>query len=260
VTPREFEDRLARELTAVGITGRLRGRLLDEFADHLACEPDAPLGEPGELARQFADELGTARARRAAIAGFAALAVAGILFGAAFLTAGQQAFGAAPGGRPLAGRLATGLAMLSSQVAFVAGGLAALRWLRRRGARVVPAAEAAVIVRRAGVGVLCGIATMVSLGTIGVADHRYLSGAWATFAVVAGAVGTAVLLAALPAVGSAARLRPVAEGRSMRWSWPSSGSSSHISVSRDTVRALICSHSASRSMMLVVITTERWSS
>src|ERR1039458_5905255 len=36
-----------------------------------------------------------------------------------------------------------------------------------------------------------------------------------------------------------------AERRSMRRSCPSSGSSSHISVSRETVRAVICSHTSS---------------
>ena len=47
---------------------------------------------------------------------------------------------------------------------------------------------------------------------------------------------------------------------SSRRSWPSSGSSSHISVRRETVRSVICSHSASRSRMFVVITIDRSSS
>jgi hypothetical protein len=65
---------LGRELAAVGIRGRRRDRILAEFADHLACDPQAQLGEPRDLARQFADELATDSARRAAFATFGALA------------------------------------------------------------------------------------------------------------------------------------------------------------------------------------------
>ena len=120
------------------------------------------------MARQFADEVGSTRARRAAVIAFAALALAGILFAAAFMTS-DAAFGAAPQGAPVVGRIATALAIVFSQVAFVAGMLAVLRWVQRRGSGVLPAAEATVIVRRAGVGVLSGIVTMVSLGTIAIA-------------------------------------------------------------------------------------------
>jgi hypothetical protein len=58
---------LGRELAAVGIRGRERDRILAEFADHLACDPDAVLGDPRELARQFADDLATDTTRRAAL-------------------------------------------------------------------------------------------------------------------------------------------------------------------------------------------------
>ncbi|HXD65338.1 MAG TPA: hypothetical protein VNV17_12015 [Solirubrobacteraceae bacterium] len=207
----DFEARLGQELRRVGIHGRLRGRILAEYADHLACDPEAQLGEPGALARQFADEVGSTRARRAAVTAFAALALAGVLFAAAFVTS-DAAFGAAPKGGPVIGRIATGLAIVFSQVAFVAGMLAVLRWVQRRGSGVLPAAEATVIVRRAAVGVLSGIITMVSLGTIAIAYQSFLSGAWVTFTIAAAAVGTAGLLAALPSIWEAARLRPVAGG------------------------------------------------
>jgi hypothetical protein len=209
---RDFDTRLGQELSAVGIHGRLRGRILAEYADHLDCNPDAQLGEPRALARQFADELGSTRARRAAVIGFGALALAGILFGAAFVTS-DAAFGAAPKGGPVIGRVATALAILFAQVSFVAGVLAVLRWVQRRGSGVLPAAEAAVIVRRAAVGVVCGILTMVSLGTLAIAYHRFQSGSWVTFAIVVAAVGTAGLLASLPSIWEAARLRPVAGGQ-----------------------------------------------
>ncbi len=207
----DFQSRLGQELAAAGIRGRLRGRILTEYADHLACDPDAQLGEPRALARQFADEVGSTRARRAAVLGFAALALAGILFGAAFVTS-DSAFGAAPKGGPVIGRIATALAILFSQVSFVAGMLAALRWVHRRGSGVLPAAEATVIVRRAAVGVLSGIVTMVCLGTIAIAYHRFQPTAWDTFSIVVAAVGIAGLLASLPSIWEAARLRPVADG------------------------------------------------
>jgi hypothetical protein len=208
----EFQSRLEKELSAAGIHGRLRGRILAEYADHLACDPEAQLGEPGALARQFADEVGSTRARRAAVIGFCALALAGILFAVAFVTS-NSAFGAAPKGGPVIGRIATGLAIIFAQVSFVAGMLAALRWVQRRGSGVLPAAEATVIVRRAAVGVLSGIITMVSLGTIAIAYHRFLDGTWVTFTIAVAGVGTAGLLASLPSIWEAARLRPVAGGR-----------------------------------------------
>jgi hypothetical protein len=207
----EFSTQLGRELSAVGITGRARRRILDEFADHLACDPSAQLGEPSALAHQFADEVGSARARRAAVVSFGALALAGSLFGLALVTS-DAVFGATPKGGSVIGRIAVAVAILFSQVSFVAGTLAALRWVQRRGSGVLPAAEAKVIVRRAAVGVICGIVTMVSLGTVAIAYHRFQPSAWATFAIVVAAVGTAALLASLPALWEAARLRPVAEG------------------------------------------------
>jgi hypothetical protein len=207
----DFEARLGQELSAVGIRGRLRGRILAEYADHLACDPDAQLGEPRALARQFADELGSSRARRAAVTGFAALALAGVLFALAFVTS-DKAFGAAPKGLPAIGRIATVLAIVFAQVAFVAGTLAVLRWVQRRGSGVLPAAEASVIVRRAAVGVVSGIVTMVCLGGVAIAYHRFQPGTWVTFTIVVAAVGVAGLLASLPAIWEAIRLRPVAGG------------------------------------------------
>jgi hypothetical protein len=60
-------DELRRELAAVGIRGRQRDRILAEFADHLACDPAAELGDPRTLATQFADELAIDSARRSAL-------------------------------------------------------------------------------------------------------------------------------------------------------------------------------------------------
>jgi len=55
-----YERALSRELTAVGISGQLRRRILDEVGDHLSCDPEAALGEPRALAGDFADVVGTA--------------------------------------------------------------------------------------------------------------------------------------------------------------------------------------------------------
>ena len=55
-------DQLDRELRKAGIPASRRRRIIAEFADHLASEPGSEdrLGSPAALARQFADELGTA--------------------------------------------------------------------------------------------------------------------------------------------------------------------------------------------------------
>jgi hypothetical protein len=208
----DFLTGLGSELSVVGIRGRLRRRIISEFADHLACDPAASLGEPRALARQFADEVGTARARRAAISGFAALALAGTLFGLAFLTSGNAAFGAEPVGAPVIAAIATVIAILFAQIACVAGTLAVLRWMARGGSGVLAAAEATMIVRRVVVGVLSGVVTMAALGVIAIADRHFLDGSWVTFAIVAAVVGIAALIASLPAIWGAARVRPVASG------------------------------------------------
>ena len=118
-----YVEELAQALDAVGIRGRHRRRILTEFRDHLACSPKADLGAPADVARHFADELGTARSRRAAFAAFAALAGAGVLFTGAFLAAQAEGlpvsrWGAAAS--PL-GTLGLGLIAIGAQVAFVSG-------------------------------------------------------------------------------------------------------------------------------------------
>jgi len=207
-----YPEELAQELAAVGIAGSLRHRIVAEIADHLACDPEADLGAPRALARQFADEIGTSHARRAAITSFGALALAGILFAAAFVTAPSGAFGAAWSGAPLLGRVATGVTLVAPQLAFVAGVLAALRALVRRRTTVLSAAEATVIVRRAAVGVAAGIASMAALGLIAIEYRGYLPGGWVVLAEVAAGIGLAALAASVPALLGAVRLRPLAPG------------------------------------------------
>jgi len=207
-----YLDALRAELVGAGITGRRSDRILTEIADHLACDPAAQLGSPREIARQFADELGTLHARRAAGRSFAALAIAGLLFGAAFAGSPPAAFGAAPAGAPLLGQLARLVAILAPQVALVAGLLAALRAGRRRDRGVIAAAEARVILRRAVVATAAGLTTTVSLGVIALIFGDHVSPAWQALALVAAGAGTVALLAVLPSLWAASRVRPIAPG------------------------------------------------
>lgn len=205
---------LGRELDRAGIRGRLRLRILTEFEDHLSSDADAELGAPADIARQFADELGTRRALRAALVSFAALAIAGALFAVAFLAFGSTGVKLAQL-HPhswLVGDLAALLAVVGPQLAFVAGLLAALRAFRHRHQVVIGRSETIVIARRATVGVAAGLAAMVGMGLIVAEYGASLSGSSTVLAPVAAALGAAALLGASPALVSAMRLQPLADG------------------------------------------------
>jgi hypothetical protein len=203
---------LDHELRAAGIRGRRHARILTEFTDHLECDPQAQLGDPRTLAEQFADELGSTLARRAAFVAFAGLAVAAVVFGVGVLRGEGRFFASAASAQPVLGVAGVWLTVLGAQVAFVAGVLAALRALRRRRTGVVPRAEAVVIVRRAAVGVGAGLVTMLGFGLSALALRHRVAGSWETLALSLAGVGILALLATAPAVIAAARLRPVAEG------------------------------------------------
>lgn len=102
-----------------------------EIEDHLACDPEAKLGEPAALARQFADELGSRQALTAAFWAFGSLAVAGLLFAAAFIAVGRAGGFALRIGQSESalGRIGFTLSIVGGQVAFVAGALGCLRAL-----------------------------------------------------------------------------------------------------------------------------------
>jgi hypothetical protein len=207
-----YRDELYRELTTVGITGRLRARITDEIDDHLQCAPGADLGDPQLIARRFADELGTARARRAGLTSFAALAVAGVLFAVAFASSPPPAFGALPSGVGWAARLGNWVAVIAPQVAFAAGILALLRAARRRHTRVMPRAEARMLLRRATVGVVAGLASMVSLSLVANELAPYLPGWWVTLVWACAGVGVVALLSSVPALVAARRVPSLSEG------------------------------------------------
>lgn len=216
----EYERALSRELIAVGISGRLRRRILDEIGDHLSCDPEASLGDPRELAGDFADVVGTARAKTAALAAFASLVVAGLLFVVAFAgapngllrtvqRAGRHGFLHGP---PSPAMVAAGVAAIAAQLALAAGCLAGARWLSRRSRGALPAAEATVIRRRAAVGVGAGMITMLCLGVIALAVRHQLGTGSSDLALLAAGGGLVALLASLPSLWAAVRVRPTAAG------------------------------------------------
>jgi hypothetical protein len=160
-------ETLAAELRARGVPARERRRILLELHDHIDCEPGCEdrLGAPRELAASFADELATARTRSGALRAFGALSLA-----AAALAISQLAIGTA-GGHP---GFSNGISLwlffpaligmfFAPQIALVAGTLAALRAVRRRGVAGLPAAELGLIGRRARVALLAGFATVAGL-------------------------------------------------------------------------------------------------
>jgi hypothetical protein len=209
----EYEHALARELAAVGISGQLRHRILDEIGDHLSCDPEASLGQPEDLARDFADVVGTARAKTAALAAFASLVVAGLVLAVAFVAASHGLLRSAQrAGSPGPAMMPAVLMVVAAQVALASGGLAGTRWLWRRHRGSLPAAEAAVIRRRAAVGVGAGIVTMASLAALGLSARHQLGSGPALVAVMGAGVGVLALLAALPWVWAAARVRPTGPG------------------------------------------------
>jgi hypothetical protein len=100
---------------------------------------------------------------------------------------------------------------ISAQVALASGGLALLRAWRLRRVPVMAAADAAILNRRAAVGLVCGAITMIVLPlthfVVGSFNSR-----WNTVAVTVGSALIFLLLALLPDVLRAARLRPTREG------------------------------------------------
>jgi hypothetical protein len=212
-----YVDSLEVELAAAGIPARRRARIVAEFSDHLRENPEAELGAPRDLARQFADELGTRLARATAYRAFAALAVAAIVLVATFLNGGRTWGGwVGYGHYPVSDYLPWWwvpmmlVCFISAQVALASGGLALLRAWRLRRVPVMTAADAAILNRRAAVGLVCGAIAMAVLPlTHFVVDFN---ARWNTVAVTVGPTLIVLLLAMLPDVLRAARLRPTREG------------------------------------------------
>jgi hypothetical protein len=201
-----FLQTLGSELSRVGFRGTRRQRIIDEFSDHLACDPSAQLGQPRVLAAQFADELGTSQARTAAFTAFGALVVLGAVLVVRLLSMGP--FNRIDGSA--GATLGILVAVMAAQIAFVSGGLALVRGLRLRHRRTIPAHEARILGRRAGVGLAAGALATVAIPLRAAATPGHTPSTAGS--VVTVAVALAAVLAATPAVVRAARLRPASPG------------------------------------------------
>ena len=223
-----YLEALDSELASAGIPARRRARILAELNDHLEQNAEAQLGAPRELAQQFADELGTRLARLLAYRAFAVMGVAGVLLLVLFFQWGRSwggwvGYGSYRVSDYLPGWWVPMMVVwtISAQVALAAGVLAVLRAWRLRDQPVISAADAAVLTRRASVGLVACLITMSMLPlTVAVVGqwHWHWMFAWGALEpyVYAAAFGgpalMLVMLAMLRSVLTANRLRPAREG------------------------------------------------
>jgi hypothetical protein len=201
-------EELRRELDIAGLPAPRRARISAELEDHLRCDPSAAerLGDPRELARRFADEVGTALSRRAALGVFVALVPLGLLFGVLFMSLGRAGFTTADP------TFVGPAVILGTQIAFVGGMLALVRAWPLRRARAIPSAQATVLLRRSGLGLAGGALTVAGIA-VGASQAPAHVAAWfAPFAYVTAAVGALTLTLASVTVARAARLQPVDAG------------------------------------------------
>ena len=211
-----FFDELRRELAACGVeTPRIR-RIVLELEDHVACDPEAKLGEPAEIAARFASELRIARTRAATLGGFASLSLTAVL-----VAASSVAVSAAGGWPDLFGArgsivaLAGLVALFAGQVSFVAGVLGAALWLRRPG-------ELWLVQRRMAVALGAAFVVVIADGVDAVTLRPGMPGWWFAFAgsaTVASAAALAVAARTLRRATSLtpARLRRPAAGWETTW-------------------------------------------
>lgn len=212
----ELED----ELAVRRVPRRARERLVAELADHLACEQGwatrlelTRLGAAREIAGQYADELATSDARRGAFAAFGALALTAAMLLVTLSTLGGIGYPGLGGGFSAALSLpAIAAFVFGSQVAWVAGMLAAWRAARRRAVDVMPGAEVALVRSRTRVAIGAGLA--ISLGAaLYVIDFIDVMPLW--WLVLAGglsALATAALVAAWRTASVGSRTVALADG------------------------------------------------
>jgi hypothetical protein len=151
-------DDLRRELDVAGVRGRWQRRALEEAADHLA-DSEGKFGDPREIAGGIAAVVGTSQTRRAAWASFAALALTGVAYAAAWALVARDGQPDIAGGGAL-GIVATLALFFLPQVTFVAGVL--MLWRALRLASPAPGAELRVVRRRGAVALAGGAATAVT--------------------------------------------------------------------------------------------------
>jgi hypothetical protein len=238
-----YLEALESELKQAGIPPRRRARIVTEFADHLQENPEAELGAPRLLARQFADVLGTRVARSTAYWAFSVLAVAAIVLVVMFFEGGRTWGGwVGYGSHPWSAYIPSWWVPLmivwfiSAQLALAAGSLALLRAWRLRDEAVITAADAAILRRRVAVGLIAGAVTMLVLpatdlmlarpltyhlpggGIEGSADRWHSLFAvttapwWGYVAIIGGPLLILAMLSLLRMVLAAARMPPHHEG------------------------------------------------
>ena len=236
-----YLDEFDSELTRAGIPSRSRVRILAEFADHLHEDPQAELGKPHELAREFADQMGTRLARVTAYRAFGVLAVAAIVLAVMFVDGGRTWGGwVGYGSHPVSGYMPSWwvplmvLWFVTAQVALATGSLALLRAWRLRHQTVISAADAAILNRRAALGLAAGAITMLVLpatdlmlarplayhlpgGGIERGQWRSLFAVteeswWGYVAIIGGPLLIVAMVSMLPSVLAAARMRPSQAG------------------------------------------------
>jgi hypothetical protein len=238
-----YLDEFDSELTRAGIPGRRRARILAEFADHFHEDPEAELGTPHELAREFADQMGTRLARVTAYWAFGVLAVAATVLVVMFFDGGRTWGGwVGYGSHPASGYMPSwwvplmAVWFVTAQVALAAGSLALLRAWRLRHQTVISAADAAILNRRAALGLVAGAVTMLVLpatdlmlarplayhlpgGRIERAADQWhslfaVTGAswWGYVAIIGGPLLIVAMVSVLPSVLAAAHMRPSQAG------------------------------------------------
>ena len=222
---------LNRELTARGVPGRDRRRIVLEFRDHIDCEPgcEARLGDPVALSATFADELASAESRRSACDAFAALAATAVVLVISQVTLGRVGYPGFNHGLTQALFWPALFGMfLGPQVALVSGTLAWLRAFRRRRAIVLPAAEVALIVRRTRIALLAGFSTVVGVELYVLNFSQRLPAWWVGLTGGLGVAAGAALICAWRRLAVAARIRSHSPGLSgsingdlplLRWGW-----------------------------------------
>jgi Domain of unknown function (DUF1707) len=206
---------LEKELGARGVPRRERERIVLELRDHIDCDPGCEdrLGDPGALAATFGDELASSKSRRAALDVFAALAATAVALVVSQATLGRIGYPGFDRGLTQALFWPALLGMfVAPQAALVSGTLAALRAVRRRRAIALPAAELALISRRARIALAAGFSTVAGMELYVVNFSQRLPAWWLVLAGGLGVAAGAALARARHVLAAARQLRSSAAG------------------------------------------------
>ncbi|HET9323342.1 MAG TPA: hypothetical protein VFO03_05640 [Gaiellaceae bacterium] len=212
----DYLARLSDELIHRGVGARDRDRILAEAADHLRELADrhgeedaiARFGEARPLAVELAAQLATTKTIRSTYATFAGLGVTALALLALLVYADDRAPNDVLAGKHAAAGLLASLGLLLlPQVAFVSGGLALLRALRRRGQGALPCEELDVLGRRSAVALAAGGLTAVSMLVWGYEFGHFVP------VLVLAVVAVAPLCVVLPALASASSPQAPSAGR-----------------------------------------------